>query len=239
MLSDHPDLTKVFRKLVQDMGYPEHTFSYGNSPSQDPHTFNQIDSVSIKSYDLTASEIVDKLIKEFDLILSLHCKQIFPFKLVSRVKCINVHPGYNPINRGWFPQVFAIKNNLKFGATIHEMDEKIDNGLIIDRIVVPINKWETSLEVYNKVIFAELDLLSKNLNNILENNYSGFQPVERSNVFYKKDFKRLCVLDLNKVATFEEFIDHLRAVSHGKYRNAYFYDNDGNKIYIKIELEYA
>ena len=41
------------------------------------------------------------------------------------------------------------------------MDEKIDNGLIIDRIVVPIRKWETSLEVYNKVIFAELIYFQK------------------------------------------------------------------------------
>ena len=71
----------------------------------------------------------------------------------------------------------------------------------------------------------------------MNNNIPLNPPKNILNIFYKKDFERLCVLDLKKVATFEEFIDHLRAVSHGKYRNAYFYDNDGNKIYVKIELE--
>ena len=71
------------------------------------------------------------LIDKYNIIFSLHCKQIFPAELVQKVKCINVHPGLNPHNRGWYPQVFSIINKKPIGATIHVMDEQIDHGEIL------------------------------------------------------------------------------------------------------------
>ena len=43
-------------------------------------------------------------------------------------------------------------------------------------------------------------------------------------------------INLGDVDTFEGHINKLRAMTYGDYKNAYFYDEDGNKIYIKIEL---
>src|ERR1035441_6956770 len=71
------------------------------------------------------------LLKDFGLVISLHCRQIFPQALVSGIRCINFHPGFNPHNRGWFPHVFSMINGKPAGITIHEMDEQIDHGLII------------------------------------------------------------------------------------------------------------
>ncbi|MEP6617523.1 MAG: hypothetical protein ABJA57_13125, partial [Ginsengibacter sp.] len=43
--------------------------------------------------DLTKTEDVARIIHDFDLVISLNSAQVFPGKLVSSVKCINVHPG--------------------------------------------------------------------------------------------------------------------------------------------------
>ena len=48
---------------------------------------------------LNVKKDTDILIKKYDIIFSLHSKQIFPGELVKNVKCINIHPGYNPNNK--------------------------------------------------------------------------------------------------------------------------------------------
>ncbi len=68
---------------------------------------------------------------KYILFISLHCKQIFPQRLTDNYRCINIHPGYNPYNRGWFPQVFSILNKNTAGVTIHEIDQELDHGPII------------------------------------------------------------------------------------------------------------
>lgn len=178
------------------------------------------------------------LIDNYDLIISLHCKQLFPITLVNQVKCINIHPGLNPYNRGWFPQVFSIINKLPLGATIHEIDEDLDHGNIISQQKVPVYSWDTSLSAYNRVLQAELVLIEQNIEAILNNTYQAKIPEMEGNLNYKKDFNSLCKLDLKEENTFEFFIDKLRALSHGNYNNAYFIDEfTGEKVFVKIHLE--
>ncbi|MCE9864029.1 hypothetical protein, partial [Aeromonas caviae] len=69
---------------------------------------HEIDEGRIEIIDLKSDTI--RLINEFDFGFSVHCKQIFPKQLVESIRCVNIHPGFNPHNRGWFPQVFSIIN---------------------------------------------------------------------------------------------------------------------------------
>ena len=78
---------------------------------------------------------------------------------------LQLHPGYNPYNRGWYPQVFAILNNTVIGATLHEIDDLLDHGDIIDQEYVPITDYDTSLSVYEKVQSVEIKILRRNLQN--------------------------------------------------------------------------
>lgn len=180
---------------------------------------------------------VDYLINNFNLIISAHCKQIFPLKLIKEVKCINIHPGLNPFNRGWYPQVFSIINKLPIGATIHEMDDQIDHGHIIIQKEVHCYSYDTSETIYNRVLEMELILFEQVIEKILSNNYDVTIPVSDGNINLKNDFADLCHIDLKKAYSGQEFIDLLRALTHGNYSNAYFYDDDGNKIHIKIFLQ--
>jgi dTDP-4-amino-4,6-dideoxyglucose formyltransferase len=177
------------------------------------------------------------IVNQFDLVISLHCKQLFPEQLVSGVKCINVHPGLNPYNRGWFPQVFAIMNGLPHGATIHEIDVELDHGPIIAQKEVEVFSDDTSLTVYNRVQEAELDLLKANLTSILDKSYEAFEPDTEGNLNMIKDYRALLELDMDETLTMKQAIDKLRALTHGEYRNAYFIDAvTGDRIYVTIDL---
>lgn len=182
-------------------------------------------------------KVTEDFFGRYDLFLSLHCKQLFPSALVKKHRCINVHPGFNPYNRGFYPQVFSILNKYPVGVTIHEMDEQLDHGPIIVRRQIPVCDWDTSMDVYTRIQWMEVELLREYLPVLLSGEYQVFCPDREGNVNLEKDFKELCRLDLEQTVTWKEAIDRLRAVTFQGYRNAYFYDEEGNKVFVDIHLE--
>ncbi|MBL0500232.1 dTDP-4-amino-4,6-dideoxyglucose formyltransferase [Aeromonas caviae] len=172
----------------------------------------------------------------YDVIFSLHCKQIFPPEVVNTTVCVNVHPGLNPYNRGWYPQVFSILNKFPIGATIHLMNEDVDAGDIIVQQEVCITEYDTSLDVYEKVQQVELELLSKWFEHIVFGNFKTYRPKDMGNYNSINDFNNLCNLDLTNIGSLKDHIDLLRALSHGDFKNAFYVDNNGTKRYIKVVI---
>jgi dTDP-4-amino-4,6-dideoxyglucose formyltransferase len=187
--------------------------------------------------DLKDAVTIERVLKNYDLIFSLHCKQIFPRYLVENIPCINFHPGFNPFNRGWFPQAFSIVNGMTAGSTIHLMDAEVDNGAIIAQKMVELSLSDTSLEAYRKVIQAEKDLINENIGRILNGNFIAIPPIEKGNYNDIKDFNLMCKLDLKSVGSLGDHINLLRATSHGNFKNAYFMDEFGKKYYIRVLIE--
>lgn len=237
VISDNLNLCKEFEKIIFDQNLNNLDWSFSVSPYSNRTKFDESLRYPVFTIDLKQESEVEELCKTYDLIFSIHCKQIFPKILVESVKCINIHPGYNPINRGWYPQVFAIINGTKVGATIHEIDSQLDHGNIIAQDYVTIDSWDTSLSLYNKITDLEISLLREHIKLILENNYISVIPSSEGNLYLKKDFNALCSLDLTKKQTIQETIDLLRALTHGEYKNAYFIDEkSGNKIFISVDF---
>lgn len=235
VITDNPYLAQRFEKEVWsevDKGFYSLTFKC--SPYSEASAFNLEDSIS--KIDLKNPDLVNSILN-YDLVISIHCKQLFPKKLIENIRCINVHPGYNPINRGWYPQVFSILRDLDIGATIHEIDEKLDHGKIIDRKKVKKYSYDTSLTLYNRVVEQEIELLKTNIHSILKNDYKTFNPENDGNMFLKKDFNELCKLDLGEQLTMGEAIDKLRALTHGEYKNAFFINTNGEKIFVSLNIE--
>jgi len=190
----------------------------------------EIDEIDIKKE-------LDYIKSKFNLVISLHCKQLFPVDLWTSVKCINVHPGLNPYNRGWYPQVFSIINQLPIGATIHEIDNQIDHGPIIASKKIEQVSWDNSFTLHNKIIAAELELIENHIDSILDGTYNSRIMENEGNLNYQSDYEKLKLIDLNEVSTYENVINHLRAMTHENYKNAYFIDpKSGKKIFVKIDL---
>lgn len=238
IVSDNERVLRIFMDIIDNKGLLNDNRSvvYVCAPWNKVIGNKEIGNHSIKSIDIKKD--YENIIKEYDLVISAHCKQLFPEAMTRGVKCINVHPGLNPFNRGWFPQVFSILNGLPLGATIHEIDEQIDHGPIIDQMQVEVNAYDTSLSAYNRVIEAEEKIIERSIESIFNDTYNTRQPINEGNLNLKKDFDALCEINLDEAITFGEAIDKLRALTHGDYKNAYFYDKKtGRKIYVSIDLE--
>jgi methionyl-tRNA formyltransferase len=155
---------------------------------------------------------------------------------VSNHLCFNLHPGYNPVNRGWYPQVFAILYDLPIGATFHIIDEELDNGDIIARRFVEKKEYDTSYTLYNRIIECEISLWEENILSVLEDNYKRRKPEDSGNLFLKRDFNTLLNLNLQNVGTLQDHITLLRALTFDGYKNAYYFDSEGVKVYVSISL---
>lgn len=224
----------VFNRFLDIINNSNHSFDFYfssfNKKFLEKYKNDLIKPIKLKQMD-------DKFFSKYDLFISLHCKQIFPENLVSNYRCINVHPGFNPYNRGWFPQVFGILNKKPIGVTIHEMDNELDHGPIIYQEEVEINSYDTSFDIYNRIQEKEMQMIRDNLETLIRGNYVSKKMLSEGNINYKSDFDKLCEIDLTKEGTFGEFIDILRATTFEKYNNAYFIDDEGSKIYVSIKLE--
>lgn len=232
IITDNEFIYKEFKRIIVNRDFYEDKFdfyySYNNKNTE--IVFNE----ELKPINL--KEEYKSIIEKYNLVFSLHCKQIFPSELVKRIRCINVHPGLNPHNRGWFPQIFSIINKLPIGVTIHEMDEELDHGPIIIQKELKIKDWETSYDVYKRIQKLEIKLLRENLLRIIKNDYETIKPDSEGNINLKKDFNKICEINLDKKVTYREAIDFFRAMSFKGYRNAYFYDENGYKVFVEIDL---
>ncbi len=80
-------------------------------------------------------------------------------------------------------------------------------------------------------------MLEVYLANLLEGNYNRSAMPMEGNVNSKADFEKLCKIYLGRAATYGEVIDFLRATTFDAYDNAYFLDQDGNRVYVSISLK--
>ncbi len=232
VLTDNRYLYENFKHLA---ARSPHRFDFYHSPASQA-LFRDL-SGDAGICPIRLSEQPEAFFSQYDVFFSLHSKQIFPEKLVCTHRCINVHPGYNPYNRGWFPQVHSILNKLPAGVTIHEMDTELDHGPIIVQQPVEILESDTSYDVYAKIQQLELQLLERYLDALVTGNYQSTPMHTEGNIQYKADFDRLCALDLDRVGTFREFYDLLRATTFAGYDNAYFYDRNGDKVFVSLRIK--
>ena len=230
VVTDNQELWERVKKLAE--GIPGVTFDITCSTVKGSPSIAGMPSITLR--DAWAD-----VCQRYELVISLHCKQLFPAELVNAVRCVNVHPGLNPYNRGWFPQVFSIINGLPLGATIHEIDEELDHGNIIVQEEVDVFSWDTSFSAYNRVLDKEMELLEAFLPRIIHGDYESQPMSEEGNVNLKRDFAALCEIDLKQTVTWGEAINTLRALTHPPYKNAYFIDHEGRKVNVGIDLDVA
>lgn len=233
VITDNKYIYESFRAIANKKG-DKYEFDY---------YYSSVNCFFVKMYKeddihpIQLKELNETWFNNYDVFFSLHCKQIFPNMLVKKHRCINVHPGLNPYNRGWFPQVFSIVNGLPAGVTIHEMDTKLDHGPIIFQREITINSYDTSKDVYDRLLAKEMELLEEHFEELIEGNYSVSEMPMEGNVNYMADFKALCKLNLEGEGTLRDHLNLLRAVSFEGYRNAY-YEENGERIYVTVSLEH-
>ena len=97
-----------------------------------------------------------------DFLFSFYYRKMLPAAVLqlARRGCYNLHGSLLPKYRGRVPTNWAvIRGETETGATLHVMNEKPDNGPIVDQMAVPILPDDTAKDVFDKVaVAAELVL---------------------------------------------------------------------------------
>lgn len=104
---------------------------------------------------------------------------------IPRFGCINVHASLLPAYRGAAPIQWAVINGEKeSGVTIMQMDEGLDTGDMIDKVVVPLAEDETGGSLFDKLSQAGARLCVKVLKDLEEGKAVREKQPEESTTAY-------------------------------------------------------
>lgn len=106
-----------------------------------------------------------------DFLFSFYYRNMLKKEILDLPKrgAFNMHGSLLPQYRGRVPVNWAIlRGEKETGSTLHVMNEKPDNGAIVDQQAVPILPDDTALEVFHKVTCAAEITLSRCLPNLID-----------------------------------------------------------------------
>ena len=102
-------------------------------------------------------------------MLNVHGQRIFPAEFLAKYKvAYNIHPSYLPYGKGYNSVFWALWNEEPAGASLHELDQGIDTGPIIDRQRVDYDDSTFLRELLEKVDQAQKQVFLRNWPKILE-----------------------------------------------------------------------
>lgn len=165
-----------------------------------------------------------------DMLICVRFPYIFPKNITDKVKIINLHPGYLPYNKGVNTPSWAIMDKNVAGVTMHQIDSGIDTGGIIARWIVPYEETDNADQLYKKLEIGEEYLFKTMIPKITSGNYAII-PQEEGGTFYRRK-------DLTKIARIDkpDNINQLLALSTNNISQACFFEKNGIKYHIKIEM---
>jgi methionyl-tRNA formyltransferase len=144
------------------------------------------------------------------------------------------HDSLLPKYRGFSPTVWSIINGKNYtGVTLLEIDQKVDSGDIVDQIKVPIHINDNISDVLKRVTQTYLDLLEKNIRNIIKREIVTI-PQDHSMASYtRKRLQSDNLIDWNLSAF--EIYNFIRALSK-PYPGAFTFINKTKLIIWKAKL---
>lgn len=122
--------------------------------------------------------------------ISVHYPRILGKDVISRYhKLYNLHPGYLPWGRGYYPIFWAMFDNTPAGATLHEITEKVDAGPIVAQVRVESYPHDTGGSLFERVRKAEKELLQQHWNRIItDDDISSYPQPPGGSYHSKKEF---------------------------------------------------
>ena len=191
---------------------------------------NLLKKKSKKLYYFESNKIGEKINNEY---LKLNYDYIFCFRsfyilkknILKKVKkaAINFHPG-PPEHRATGCVNYAVYENSKFyGCTAHLINEKVDNGKIIDVKKFSINRKDNISKILNKtykVMSSQAISLINQIKinpNFIENQIEKNKKIKWSNKIKKiKDLDKFYII--NKNIKKKDFLNKIRATDTPKFK---------------------
>lgn len=122
--------------------------------------------------------------------LSMHYPRLLKPDMLSRYQVVyNIHPGFLPYGRCYYPVFWALWNNEPAGCTLHVIDEGIDTGPIVAQRQVIKYDWDTGGTLHRRVSDAEKGLFLEYWPLIAGGLILDAEPQQGEGTYhYKRDF---------------------------------------------------
>lgn len=161
------------------------------------------------------------------IFLSLEYDKLIKPKLFKSNHLFNIHFSKLPEYKGQYTSSWPILNNeIESGVTLHLIDDGIDTGAIIDQLIFPLEYNETARSLYKKYVEKATELVIKNLENLLRNNFISTPQEYINSSFFgiaSINYSNLSI-DYNKTAF--QIGQQLRAFSFREYQLPKFNDHE-------------
>ena len=146
---------------------------------------------------------INKLYGINDLVFfSLEYEKIIDVDKFKSKKLFNLHFSLLPKYRGCHPNFLQIYNGEKYsGVTLHKINRGIDSGDIIDQKKFKIKLNDTAYDNYFRLMKCSVILFKKNINNILNSNYTLKKQKLSNGKYYKRNsvnYKKILNLNMKK-----------------------------------------
>lgn len=157
------------------------------------------------------------------VFLSLEFDKLVKTGKFKQARLLNVHFSLLPAYKGCFTSIWPLYYGEKeTGVTLHEIDDGIDTGPIIDQQKIPLDADMTARQLYERYQDAGLEVVSRNLASIARGDYSAFgQKAEGSSYFSRKSLQEVGA-EINFRASAEQVKNTIRSMYFPEYQTATF-----------------
>ena len=124
---------------------------------------------------------------------SVHYPRILTQDIISKYRKIyNLHPGFLPWGRGYYPIFWALWEQTPAGATLHEMTARVDAGPIVAQLQVEYYPHDTGGSLFQRVRKAEKELFLEHWPKIIGRKHIPSFPQPGGGTYHsKKEFFEL------------------------------------------------
>jgi methionyl-tRNA formyltransferase len=175
---------------------------------------------------------------DLDVIVCVHFPLIVPEAVLElpRHGALNLHPAYLPWGRGWHTPSWAILEGTPAGATLHFMDTGLDSGDIVDQERLEIGPGDTAHTLYARLKDLELEIFERAWPLLAEGTYERRPQPEGGSQHRRADLLDDDVQRIDPQAPAQATLQRLRALTTDRWEEAAFYEVDGRRFRVRVEI---
>lgn len=178
---------------------------------------------SLKKYAIQNQLKVVRLENLYDvknlIFISLEYDKIIKPQSFKTQKLYNIHFSKLPAYKGMYTSVHPILNGEEYtGVTLHEIDDGIDTGPIIDQKTIKIGVNDTARDLYYKYLKSGEDLFKESLEKLLLGDYSTKKQGGFAASYFAKNSLDFKDININFNKTSFEIHNQIRAFIFEEYQ---------------------
>lgn len=177
---------------------------------------------------------------DLDYIFGIHFPYIIPNEVLSipKIGVVNLHPAFLPYNKGWHTPSWAIIEGYPYGATLHFMEEALDEGDIIHQKEIEVLPIDTANSLYKRVLKLEEEVFFEAFDSLTSLNPKRFKQIGKGTAHQKKELKAMQEIAISENINPIDLFQKIRALTTNDPNEAAYFVVDNKKIGVQINLFY-